>query len=68
VRLADGLDRRRNSMVTSLDCSLSDSALTVRVKGESDVSVELFGARNNRELFEAAFHIKLVLVPALTAQ
>jgi len=68
VRLADGLDRRRNSMVTALDCSLSDSALTVRVKGESDVSVELFGARNNRELFEAAFKRKLVLVPASAVQ
>jgi len=55
-------------MVTALDCSISKSALTMRVKGESDVSVELFGARNNRELFEAAFHRKLVLVPALAEQ
>jgi len=68
VRLADGLDRRRSSMVTALDCTLSKSALTVRVKGESDVSVELFGAKKNGELFEAAFHRKLVLVPELETQ
>lgn len=62
VRLADGLDRRRHSMVTALDCSLSPSAFRVSLKGESDVSVELFGGRNNADLFETAFDRKLLLV------
>jgi exopolyphosphatase/guanosine-5'-triphosphate,3'-diphosphate pyrophosphatase len=67
VRLADGLDRRRSSMVTALDCSLYRSTFTIRLQGESDLSVELFGGRKNGDLFEAAFDRKLVLVPAATA-
>ena len=64
VRLADGLDRRRHSMVTALDCSLSPSTFRVGLKGESDVSVELFGGRSNGDLFEMAFGRKLLLVAA----
>jgi exopolyphosphatase/guanosine-5'-triphosphate,3'-diphosphate pyrophosphatase len=64
VRLADGLDRRRRSMVTSLDCSLSPSAFRIILKGEGDVSVELFGGRSNGDLFETAFDRKLVLAAA----
>jgi exopolyphosphatase/guanosine-5'-triphosphate,3'-diphosphate pyrophosphatase len=64
LRLADGLDRRRNSLVSGLDCSLSRSTFKVRLHGESDVSVELFGARAKGDLFEAAFGRKLVLIPA----
>ena len=67
VRLADGLDRRRNSMVTSLDCSLTKSTFRIGLKGESDVSVELFGGKKNGDLFEATFDRKLVLVSASTA-
>jgi exopolyphosphatase/guanosine-5'-triphosphate,3'-diphosphate pyrophosphatase len=66
VRLADGLDRRRNSMVTSLDCSLTKSTFRIELKGESDVSVELFGGKKNGDLFEATFDRKLVLVSAST--
>ena len=67
VRLADGLDRRRSSMVTALDCSLSPSRFRVSLKGDSDVSVELFGGRINGELFEASFDRKLVLDAAPVA-
>lgn len=62
LRLADGLDRRRNSVVTSLDCSLSGSVLTVRITGESDISVELFGGKLKGDLFECAFRKKLLLL------
>jgi len=67
LRLADGLDRRRNSLVSALDCSLSRSAFTVNVAGEGDISVELFGGRAKGDLFEAAFRKKLVLLSAQTA-
>jgi exopolyphosphatase/guanosine-5'-triphosphate,3'-diphosphate pyrophosphatase len=62
LRLADGLDRRRNSLVSSLECSVSASAFTVRVKGAEDISVELFGGKAKGDLFEAAFARKLLLV------
>jgi len=61
VRLADGLDRRRSGMVTSLDCSLTKSTFRIGLKGESDVSVELFGGKKNGDLFEETFDRKLVL-------
>jgi exopolyphosphatase/guanosine-5'-triphosphate,3'-diphosphate pyrophosphatase len=64
LRLADGLDRRRNSVVASLDCSLSGSVFTVIIKGEGDFSVELFGGRLKGDLFECAFRKKLYLLPA----
>ncbi|HTY20191.1 MAG TPA: Ppx/GppA phosphatase family protein [Geobacteraceae bacterium] len=64
LRLADGLDRRRNSVVTSLVCALSKSAFTVTVSGEGDISVELFGGKTKGDLFEAAFGVKLLLLPA----
>jgi exopolyphosphatase/guanosine-5'-triphosphate,3'-diphosphate pyrophosphatase len=67
LRLADGLDRRRNSLVSALDCSLSRSAFTVNVAGEGDISVELFGGKAKGDLFEAAFRKKLVLITAQTA-
>ncbi|HTG82065.1 MAG TPA: Ppx/GppA phosphatase family protein [Geobacteraceae bacterium] len=63
LRLADGLDRRRNCVVTGLECSLSSVAFMVMLKGGDDVSVELFGAKAKGDLFEEAFGRKLMLVP-----
>jgi exopolyphosphatase/guanosine-5'-triphosphate,3'-diphosphate pyrophosphatase len=61
LRLADGLDRRRNSMISALECSLSSKAFTVSLAGEDDVSVELFGGKAKGDLFETAFARKLFL-------
>jgi exopolyphosphatase / guanosine-5'-triphosphate,3'-diphosphate pyrophosphatase len=63
MRLADGLDRRRISQVSALDCSLSPFTFMIRARGEGDVSVELFGGRVKGDLFEKAFARKLILVP-----
>lgn len=62
LRLADGLDRRRNSLVTALECSLSPVIFMVRLHSKHDVSVEVFGGKTKGDLFEAAFSRKLVLV------
>ena len=69
VRLADGLDRRRNSVVSSLECTLSSRSFQVRLAGDDDVSVELFGGKAKGDLFEQAFGRKLVLTtdPAAAA-
>ncbi len=66
MRLADGLDRRRNSQVAALACSLSPSTFMVSLEGGGDVSVELFGGKLKGDLFEEAFGRKLVLVAAQT--
>lgn len=65
LRLADGLDRRRTSTVTSLECELSATAFRVRLIGNGDVSVEVFGGRQKSDLFEAAFGRKLMLVAGM---
>jgi exopolyphosphatase / guanosine-5'-triphosphate,3'-diphosphate pyrophosphatase len=61
VRLCDGLDRRRNSAVGSLDCELSAGSLRLGLVGQDDMSVELFGAQEKGDLFLAAFRLKLVI-------
>jgi len=61
VRLCDGLDRRRNSVVQNLEFQLSDDTLRIALVGQEDLSVELFGARAKGDLFEAAFKLKLVV-------
>jgi exopolyphosphatase/guanosine-5'-triphosphate,3'-diphosphate pyrophosphatase len=65
LRLADGLDRRRNSVVTGLDCHLFPSLFMVGVKGSGDFSVELFGGKAKGDLFERAFGRKLVLMESI---
>ena len=61
LRLADGLDRRRNSSVKKLHCLLSDSVFEVSLSGEEDLSVELFGGKAKGDLFESSFDRKLVI-------
>ena len=62
LRLADGLDRRSNSLVSALDCYLSHSAFVIGLKGGRDVSVELVSGKAKGELFEVAFDRKLQLM------
>jgi exopolyphosphatase/guanosine-5'-triphosphate,3'-diphosphate pyrophosphatase len=61
LRLCDGLDRRRNAVVESLQFDLARGSIRVRLIGQDEMSVELFGARGKSDLFEAAFKLKLVL-------
>ncbi|MBP1611206.1 MAG: Ppx/GppA phosphatase [Acidobacteria bacterium] len=61
LRLADGLDRRRNSLVKNLQCTLSQTTFRVMLQGEEDLSVEIFGGREKADLLESAFQRKLIL-------
>ena len=61
LRLCDGLDRRRNSVVRSLHCTLTSGALRLGLVGQDDMSVEVFGAKDKSDLFLAAFPLKLVI-------
>jgi exopolyphosphatase / guanosine-5'-triphosphate,3'-diphosphate pyrophosphatase len=61
LRLCDGLDRRRNSVVEALDCTLTDSTLRIVMVGHDDTSVELFGAKAKSDLFQEAFNLKLAI-------
>jgi exopolyphosphatase/guanosine-5'-triphosphate,3'-diphosphate pyrophosphatase len=61
LRLADGLDRRRNRQVESLQCTLEDGVLRVALGGEGDLSVELHGGESRGGLFTEVFGRGLVL-------
>jgi exopolyphosphatase/guanosine-5'-triphosphate,3'-diphosphate pyrophosphatase len=55
LRLADGLDRRRNGVVNSVLCQFEGTEVTLQLSATEDVSVEVFGATAKKELFEKAF-------------
>lgn len=64
LRLADGLDRRRISLVNQIGCEVTASEIRLRLHGDGDLSVELFGGREKSDLFEHAFDRGLVLTVA----
>jgi exopolyphosphatase/guanosine-5'-triphosphate,3'-diphosphate pyrophosphatase len=64
LRVADGLDRGRSSAVSGIDVVLDGSKARLVVKAEGDITVELYGARRKRELFERLFDRRLEVVPA----
>lgn len=55
LRLADGLDRRRNGQVVDIECRLQEGIFALKIIGHGDLSVEQYGARSKGDLFEAAF-------------
>ena len=59
LRLADGLDRRRNRQVAGIDCHLDKDRFELWLQGGDDLSVELYGARSKGDLFQAAFDCRL---------
>jgi exopolyphosphatase/guanosine-5'-triphosphate,3'-diphosphate pyrophosphatase len=61
LRMADGLDRRRTSLIRTLHCTVTPTEFVVNLDGADDISVEMFGARNKGDLFEQIFSRKLVL-------
>jgi exopolyphosphatase/guanosine-5'-triphosphate,3'-diphosphate pyrophosphatase len=60
VRLADGLDRRRNGLIKSVFCLFCGTAVTINLTATEDVSVEIFGANAKKDLFEKAFGYAVV--------
>jgi exopolyphosphatase/guanosine-5'-triphosphate,3'-diphosphate pyrophosphatase len=62
LRLADGLDRRRSSAVQSISCEFCGTAVTVRLDGSEDMSLEIFGATAKKDLFEKTFGMRAVFV------
>ena len=62
LRLADGLDRRRNGAVTEVSCLFGGTTVTIDMTATEDVSVEIFGANAKKDLFEKAFGSSVVFV------
>jgi exopolyphosphatase/guanosine-5'-triphosphate,3'-diphosphate pyrophosphatase len=60
LRLADGLDRRRNGLIQEVSCRFAGTAVTIMLTAVEDVSVEIFGANAKKDLFEKAFGCTVV--------
>jgi exopolyphosphatase/guanosine-5'-triphosphate,3'-diphosphate pyrophosphatase len=64
LRLADGLDRRRNGVIQNVDCQFGGTTITIHLTAKEDVSVEIFGANSKKDLFEKAFGGTVVFATA----
>lgn len=60
LRLADGLDRRRCSVVSGLACSVEGSLVRLTLSGTEDLAVELFGGSAKKDLFEKTFAVQVL--------
>ena len=60
LRLADGLDRRRCSSVSGLQCQIDGKQLQLVLTGSEDLTVELFGGSAKKDLFEKAFGVQVL--------
>lgn len=61
LRLADGLDRRRNRQVKELNCQLNNDWLRLELTGAGDLSVEAYGAQSKGDLFKEAFNCQITV-------
>jgi len=60
LRLADGLDRRRCSSVSGLQCRVEGDLVHLVLSGAEDLAVELFGGSAKKDLFEKAFAVQVL--------
>jgi exopolyphosphatase/guanosine-5'-triphosphate,3'-diphosphate pyrophosphatase len=61
LRLADGLDRRRNRAVKKLTCTATSDCFTIDLHGDGDLSVEAYGGQTKGDLFAAVFGRELLI-------
>ncbi len=55
LRIADGLDRGRKQVVTSVHARVGPELVLLHIRSKGDPELELWGARRKRELFERTF-------------
>lgn len=61
LRLADGLDRRRKNQVEAISAQLDGKTLDIRLSGQDDLSVEIYGGHVKGDLYQAAFGHRLAI-------
>jgi exopolyphosphatase/guanosine-5'-triphosphate,3'-diphosphate pyrophosphatase len=62
LRVASGLDRSYAGLVRELNVKVTDKVVTLEVTASADVTVDVWGARRKRDLFEEVFNRKLRVV------
>ena len=63
LRVADGLDRGRCGNVDGIEVVVDGAQARLLVTADTDIAIELWGARRKRELFERSFKRRLDVVP-----
>lgn len=61
LRLAEGLDRRRQQRVRSLSVQLDGSAIYLVLKAQQDISIEVWGAQRRLALLEEMSGCRIIL-------
>jgi len=61
LRLADGLDRRRNAQVRNLTAELKQNQLRICLDGSDDLAVEIYGGHSKGDLYQQAFGHRLAI-------
>jgi len=62
LRLADGLDRRRESRVKEIACALPRSkTVSLRISGAEDLTVEIEGAKEKADLMNEVFNVETII-------
>lgn len=62
LRIADGLDRRHESRVKEITCTLPRSKrLSIKLSGPADLKVEIEGAMEKAELMNEVFNLETVI-------
>ncbi|MCC6483898.1 MAG: HD domain-containing protein [Armatimonadetes bacterium] len=62
LRVADGLDRGHQNIVTALRCEVTDREVTVHLECAGNAELEIWGAQRKAGLFERVFQRRLVFV------
>ena len=62
LRLAVGLDRTKNQRVESLSCRITAKKLTISVRGEDDLELEIWAANRDRKVLARALGVKMKVV------
>jgi len=61
LRLADGLDRRRNRQISQLNCELNKDSLNLELTGPDDLSVEAYAVESKGDLFKEVFGCQITV-------
>jgi len=64
LRVADGLDRSHNGVVSSVRCRIGGGEVTVTLDGRGDPALEIWGAKRKRDFFEDHFKRSITFRPA----
>ncbi|MDR2698987.1 MAG: Ppx/GppA family phosphatase [Candidatus Methanoplasma sp.] len=64
LKIADILDRHRNSSVDAVGVSVSPGAVTIRLESESDISMEIWKLKTTEDDFKTVFGLDLRILRA----